>query len=81
MKPYIDRGQVKIIGVTTEEEYQEYIKSENAFNRRFKNISDAIKRSEFLYKAVRNSLANDLIYDYKTMNSIKNKDKVNVVQF
>lgn len=38
MKPYIDRGQIKIIGATTDEEYEEYIKSDNAFNRRFQKI-------------------------------------------
>lgn len=39
MKPYIDRGQIKVIGATTEEEYEEYIKSDKAFNRRFQKIS------------------------------------------
>lgn len=39
MKPYIDRGQVKVIGATTEEEYEEYIKTDKAFNRRFQKIT------------------------------------------
>lgn len=39
LKPYIDRGQVKIIGATTEEEYDEYIKKDKAFNRRFQKVT------------------------------------------
>lgn len=39
MKPYMDRGQVKVIGSTTEEEYEKYIKNDRAFNRRFQKIS------------------------------------------
>ena len=35
IKPYIDRGQIKIIGATTDEEYDKYVKSDKAFNRRF----------------------------------------------
>lgn len=39
MKPYIDRDQIKVIGATTDEEYEEYIKSDKAFNRRFKKVN------------------------------------------
>lgn len=39
MKPYIDRGEVKVIGATTEEEYEEHIKNDKAFNRRFQKIT------------------------------------------
>lgn len=38
MKPYIDRGQVKMIGATTEDEYENYIKADSAFNRRFEKV-------------------------------------------
>ena len=38
MKPYIDRGQ-KVIGATTEDEYEEYIKNDKAFNRRFQKVT------------------------------------------
>ena len=39
MKPYLDRGEIKVIGATTEEEYEEHIKSDKAFNRRFQIIN------------------------------------------
>ena len=39
MKTYIDRGQAKVIGATTEEEYEKHIKNDKAFNRRFQKIT------------------------------------------
>jgi len=38
LKPYLDRGQIKIIGATTEAEYDEYIGKDLAFKRRFEKI-------------------------------------------
>jgi ATP-dependent Clp protease ATP-binding subunit ClpB len=35
LKPEITRGDIILIGATTNEEYREYIESEEAFNRRF----------------------------------------------
>lgn len=35
LKPYIDRGDIKIIGSTTSDEYQKYILSDKALARRF----------------------------------------------
>lgn len=35
LKPYLARGDIKIIGATTYEEYNEYIKKDNALVRRF----------------------------------------------
>ena len=35
LKPYLSSGQIKIIGATTEEEYEKIIKTDGAFNRRF----------------------------------------------
>ncbi len=39
LKPYLDRGQIKIIGATTNEEYEQYILSDSAFRRRFEKIT------------------------------------------
>ena len=39
LKPYLDRGSIKIIGATTGEEYYDYIKKDKAFDRRFKKIT------------------------------------------
>ena len=39
LKPYLDRGQIKIIGSTTNEEYDQYIGNDLAFRRRFEKIN------------------------------------------
>ena len=39
LKPYLDRGQIKIIGATTNEEYEKYIVPATAFKRRFEKIN------------------------------------------
>ena len=38
LKPYLDRGQIKMIGATTKDEYDEYISEDAAFRRRFERI-------------------------------------------
>ena len=35
LKPYIDRGDIKLIGATTSEEYQRFIRYDQALSRRF----------------------------------------------
>ena len=35
LKPYLDRGQIKIIGSTTKEEFEKFITQDSAFKRRF----------------------------------------------
>lgn len=38
LKPYLDRGNIKIIGVTTKNEYDRYISKDPAFRRRFERL-------------------------------------------
>lgn len=38
LKPALDRGDVKMIGATTTQEYEQYILRDRAFNRRFQKI-------------------------------------------
>ncbi|MDD4187152.1 MAG: AAA family ATPase [Bacilli bacterium] len=38
LKPYLDRGQIKVIGATTNDEYEEYIMRDEAFKNRFEKI-------------------------------------------
>ena len=38
LKPYIDRGQIKIIGATTVDEYARYIEKDPALKRRFRKV-------------------------------------------
>ncbi len=39
LKPYLDHGQIKMIGATTCEEYEEYLSKDKAFKRRFEKIN------------------------------------------
>ena len=39
LKPYLDRGKIKMIGATTIDEYERYIKNDPALKRRFKKIN------------------------------------------
>ena len=36
LKPYLARGEIKVIGATTEEEYNKYVAKDKAFKRRFR---------------------------------------------
>lgn len=38
LKPYLARGEIRLIGATTSFEYEKYIKSDKAFDRRFQKI-------------------------------------------
>lgn len=38
LKPYLARGDIKIIGATTDEEYKKYIEQDKALERRFQKI-------------------------------------------
>lgn len=38
LKPYLSRGEITIIGTTTEEEYQKYMINDPAFLERFENV-------------------------------------------
>lgn len=56
LKPALDRGDIKVIGATTTEEYNTYIIKDRAFLRRFERIDvkepDEITTSEILYKSL-----------------------------
>ncbi|MAT43655.1 MAG: hypothetical protein CL609_15060 [Anaerolineaceae bacterium] len=39
MKPVLSRGEVRVIGATTQTEYERYLKKDNAFQRRFMKIN------------------------------------------
>lgn len=36
LKPYLARGEIKVIGATTEEEFKKYVAKDKAFKRRFR---------------------------------------------
>ena len=38
LKPYLSRGEITVIGATTEEEYQMYMANDSAFLRRYEKV-------------------------------------------
>lgn len=58
IKPYIERGQVKIIGATTTNEYNEYIQSDEAFNRRFIRVKIDEPKEKTIYKILSSHIPN-----------------------
>ncbi len=51
LKPYLDRGQIKMIGATTKEEYEKYIMKDAAFKRRFESVN-ILEPSELIIKQI-----------------------------
>ncbi len=39
LKPELSRGEITVIGATTQDEYQKYIEKDSAFNRRFSRLT------------------------------------------
>lgn len=52
LKPYLSSGQLRIIGATTEEEYEKIIKADPAFERRFEVIRLKEPTGEILYNII-----------------------------
>ena len=59
LKPYLDTGRVRVIGSTTEGEYQKYINEDEAYKTRFKKISVSEPTNDVIYE-----ILNDLITSY-----------------
>ena len=56
IKPYLARGEIKVIGATTTEEFEKYIKKDKALARRFHEISvKEIENKVFVAKAILNN--------------------------
>lgn len=66
LKPYLDRGQIKIIGTTTTQEYEKYIARDNAFKRRFERV--IVKE---LDENVIKEILNNIIYKMEKTTNIK----------
>ena len=64
LKHYIDRSNLKVIGTTTEKEYQEFF-SDDALKRRFEKITVKEPTEDILYQIV-----NKVIEDYYLKNGI-----------
>lgn len=58
LKPYLSDGSIKIIGATTEEEYEKIIKNDPAFERRFEVIRLNEPTGKMLYDIVNAHVSN-----------------------
>ena len=70
LKPYIDYGDIRIIGSTTEDEYNEYLSTDQAFKTRFKEIQIKEPNDLALY-----IILEDLIYKYNEISYSKINEK------
>ncbi len=58
LKPYLARGEIKVIGATTTEEYNEYIKKDPALTRRFTPViinEPSLKDMEYIMNKIKKS--------------------------
>ncbi len=55
LKPYLSAGKIKVIGATTLEEYNKYLKNDKAFCRRFQNIFVKELPKESIYNILLNT--------------------------
>lgn len=72
LKPYLARGDIKVIGATTTEEYNEYIKKDPALTRRFTPIiinEPSIKDTKYIMQKLKKKYEEyyGLTIDSKTM--------------
>lgn len=77
LKPYLDYGKVRIIGATTEEEYQENIESNTAFKSRLKRLKIDEPNNNVIYEIVY-----DLINAYNKISYSKlimSEEEINTV--
>lgn len=56
LKPYLERGAIKMIGATTDKEYDLYFSSDNAFDRRFQLVKVKEAKDDKLFKILTGSV-------------------------
>lgn len=66
LKPFLQDERIKIIGATTEEEYEKIIKKDSAFTRRFEVIKLTEPRGKMLYNII-----SERVYELEKNNNIK----------
>lgn len=80
LKPYLDYGKVRIIGATTDNEYQENIESNTAFKSRLKRIKLDEPNRDIIYEII-----DDLINVYNKISYSKvlmsEEERYNVINF
>ncbi len=74
LKPYLGRGNIKMIGATTKEEYDEIITRDSAFKRRFERLDIKEPDNELLFKIMNEVILKfEKNYNIKFLNSEKEK--------
>lgn len=80
LKPYLDYGKVRIIGATTDNEYQENIESNTAFKSRLKRIKLDEPERDIIYEII-----DDLINTYNKISYSKvlmsEEEKHSIINF
>ena len=80
LKPYLDYGKVRIIGATTDDEYQENIESNTAFKSRLKRIKLNEPERDIIYEII-----DDLINTYNKISYSKvlmsEEEKHSIINF
>ncbi len=77
LKPYLDTGRVRIIGSTTENEYQKYINEDEAYKTRFKKISVSEPTNDVIYEILDNLITSYNKFSYsKLLMSDEEKDMI-----
>jgi ATP-dependent Clp protease ATP-binding subunit ClpA len=67
IKPYLSRGDIQVIGATTDDEYNEYVEKDKAISRRFKKILIQEPNKEETIEIMKTVLPVDCDYFDKTM--------------
>lgn len=80
LKPYLDYGKIRIIGATTDEEYEEMIEPNTAFKSRLKRIKIKEPENHVIYEIV-----DDLITAYNKISysklNVSEDEKYNIINW
>lgn len=79
LKPYIDRGDIKIIGSTTSDEYQKYILSDKALARRFYPITVEEPDADTTLRILLGTIP-AVEFETKVNNAFSQEDTVQILQ-
>lgn len=79
LKPYIDRGAIKLIGATTHEEYTHFLLPDKALARRFYPIAIEEPDAELTLSILSGSIP-AIEYETKVKNAFSTKDTENILR-
>lgn len=79
LKPYIDRGDIKIIGSTTSDEYRKYILSDRALARRFYPITVEEPDEDTTLQILLGTIPS-VEYETKVKNTLSNEETLRILR-